>query len=102
MEELHYADDVKFAEWWVDQRTTFKPKGNRYIQMELRGKGVPEAIIVSVLSTRGSQSLLDAAKQAIAKKETIWAKLPPLERKKKLYNYLASRGFDTSTISKVQ
>ena len=101
MEELGYVDDVKFAQWWVDQRTTFKPKGNRYIQMELRGKGVPDAIIAAVLASRGSQSLLDAAKQAVAKKQAVWAKLPLLERKKKLYNYLGSRGFDSGTIARV-
>ena len=102
MEELGYADDEKFAEWWVSQRTEFKPKGNRYIQMELRGKGVPDDVIASALALRGSVSLLTAAKQAVAKKIPLWAKLPPLERKKKLYEYLARRGFDSNTISRVQ
>jgi len=102
MEELGYVDDAKFAAWWVEQRTTFKPKGNRYIQMELRAKGVPEAVIASVLASRGSVSLLDAARQAVAKKMPIWAKLPLLERKKKLYDYLGRRGFDSDTISQVQ
>lgn len=102
MAELGYADDEKFAEWWVDQRTAFKPKGNRYIQMELRGKGVPDDVIASVLASRGSVSLLAAAKQAVAKKMPLWAKLPPLARKKKLYDYLARRGFDSDTIRRVQ
>jgi regulatory protein len=102
MEELGYADDQKFAEWWVDQRTEFKPKGNRYIQMELRGKGVSDAVIATALASRGSVSLLEAARQAVAKKMPLWAKLPLLERKKKLYEYLARRGFDSNTISKVQ
>ncbi len=102
MEELGYADDQKFAEWWVSQRTEFKPKGNRYIQMELRGKGVPDDVIVSALALRGSVSLLAAAKQAVAKKLHVWAKLPVLERRKKIYEYLARRGFDSNTISKVQ
>ena len=102
MEELGYADDEKFAQWWVSQRTEFKPKGNRYIQMELRGKGVPDDVIASALALRGSVILLAAAKQAVAKKMPVWAKLSPLERKKKLYEYLARRGFDSNTISRVQ
>lgn len=101
MEELGYADDVKFAEWWVEQRTDFKPKGNRYIQMELRGKGVPDAVIDSVLASRGSVSLLTAARQAVAKKMPLWAKLPVLARKKKLYDYLGRRGFDFEIIRKL-
>jgi regulatory protein len=102
MEELGYADDEKFAAWWVDQRTTFKPKGNRYIQMELRAKGISDDVIASALASRGSVSLLEAARQAIAKKMPLWAKLPILARKKKIYEYLARRGFDSNTISKVQ
>ncbi len=101
MEELGYADDEKFAEWWVAQRTEFKPKGNRYIQMELKGKGVPDAVIASVLAHRGSGSLLAAARQAVAKKMTLWAKLPTLARKKKIYDYLGRRGFDFETIRKL-
>ena len=101
MEELGYADDVKFAQWWVMQRTDFKPKGNRYIQMELRGKGVPDAVIASVLASRGSVSLLAAARQAVAKKMPLWAKLPVLARKKKLYDYLGRRGFDFEIIRKL-
>ena len=101
MEELGYVDDIKFAEWWVDQRTTFKPKGNRVITMELKAKGVSETVIESVLASRGFQSLLVAAKQAVARKLPLWAKLPPLVRKKKLYDYLGRRGFDFEIIHKL-
>lgn len=102
MGELGYVDDEKFAEWWVDQRTAFKPKGNRLIKMELKAKGVPEAVIASVLAPRGSESLLAAARKAVARKLPVWAKLPVLERKKKIYDYLGRRGFDSDTISRVQ
>ena len=101
MRELGYIDDEKFAVWWLGQRTTFKLKGNRVIELELRAKGVPKAIIDPVLATREPQSALEDAKKAIARKEAIWAKLPPLERKKKLYDYLGRRGFDFDTIAKL-
>lgn len=102
MGELGYVDDEKFAQWWVGQRTAFKPKGNRLIKLELKGKGVSEATIASVLVPRGSASLLAAAKEAVAKKLPLWARLPVLERKKKIYDYLGRRGFDSDTISRVQ
>ncbi len=101
MGELGYVDDEKFAQWWVEQRTAFKPKGNRLIHMELKSKGVAEAVIASVLAPRGSESLLTAARQAVARKLPLWAKLPILVRKKKLYDYLGRRGFDGETIAKV-
>lgn len=102
MTELGYTDDRKFAAWWVSQRTEFKPKGNRYIRVELRTKGLSDDVIASALASRGSVSLLEAAKRAVAKKMPLWAKLPPLARKKKLYDYLARRGFDSDTIRRVQ
>lgn len=101
MMELGYVDDEKFAEWWVDQRTAFKPKGNRLIQMELKAKGVPEPVIASVLAPRGTERLVALAKRAVAKKMSVWSKLPALERKKKLYDHLGRRGFDWETIGKL-
>lgn len=101
MRELGYADDEKFATWWVQQRTAFRPKGNRVITMELRGKGVEDSVIASVLASRGSESLLAAARQAIVRKLPLWSKLPSMARRKKIYDYLARRGFDGSTIGKL-
>jgi len=102
MEELGYADDTKFAQWWVGQRTEFKPKGNNFIKMELKAKGVSEEVIASVLASRGFESLLAAARAAVARKLPLWEKLPDLARRKKLYDYLARRGFDSDTIGKVK
>src|SRR5690348_5415631 len=101
MRELGYADDEKFAIWWLEQRTTFKLKGNRVIELELRGKGVSQTIVRTVLATRSPQGALEDAKKAVAKKEALWAKLPPGERKKKLYDYLGRRGFDFEIIGKL-
>jgi regulatory protein len=94
MGELGYVDDEKFAAWWVDQRTSFKPKGNRLIKMELSAKGVPVAIISSILASRGSESLVEAAKRAVGRKR--------FKTPQHFYNYLARRGFDADTISRVK
>ena len=50
MGELGYVDDAQFAAWWIDQRTAFKPKGNRLIKMELKAKGVSDSVIASALA----------------------------------------------------
>ncbi|MEA3355380.1 MAG: regulatory protein RecX, partial [Patescibacteria group bacterium] len=42
-------NDQKFAEWWVDQRTTHRPKGNIALKSELIQKGIDHSIINSVL-----------------------------------------------------
>ena len=94
MGELGYMDDTKFAEWWVEQRTAFRPKGNFAISLELKAKGVPEAVIASALASRGSKSLVEAVRRAIGRKR--------FKSPRQFYEYLARRGFDADTIKRVQ
>src|SRR3990167_10049603 len=54
MEDLGYIDDKKFADWWVEQRTRFRPKGNRVIEYELYQKGIAKDIISDALMARNS------------------------------------------------
>ena len=41
-------DDFTFAQYWVDQRVTFKPRSRRMLEMELRQKGVAGEAIEGV------------------------------------------------------
>lgn len=91
--ELGYADDTKFVEWWVGQRQSFKPKGKRAIEMELRAKGISKPII------HVDERLL--ARKAVERKLVIWKPLPPLSKKKKLFEFLYRRGFDSDTANSV-
>lgn len=91
MGELGYVDDEKFARWWVDQRTSFRAKGNRLIELELTQKGVAREAIRMALEGRNS---LEAARRAVGKKR--------FESPQKLYEYLARRGFDADTIKRVE
>ncbi|MBI5448899.1 RecX family transcriptional regulator, partial [Candidatus Gottesmanbacteria bacterium] len=99
MRGLGYVDDKKFASWWIDQRKTFKLKGNRLIIRELQVKGVSEDIIEGSLSDFPSEKKL--AKQAIKKKLLVWSSMRGMERRQKIYRYLASRGFDEEAIAGV-
>ncbi|KKU95814.1 MAG: Regulatory protein RecX [Candidatus Gottesmanbacteria bacterium GW2011_GWA1_48_13] len=99
--ELGYLDDAKFAAWWVEQRQTFKPKGMRLITQELKAKGVD---LRQFSSDRGKIDMIDeieAAKRAVQKKLTLWEKLPTLDRKKKLSDFLSRRGFTYDTVERV-
>ena len=42
-------DDLKFAQWWVEQRVRFRPRGNIALTQELSQKGVRREIIAQVL-----------------------------------------------------
>lgn len=95
LERLHalgYIDDGKFASWWVDQRTGRKPKGKKLIERELKQKGID-------FEVETDEKLL--ASRAIQKKLLVYKNLSPLEKKKKLSDFLYRQGFDWETIGNV-
>lgn len=70
-------NDQEFAQWWVDQRVKFRPRGNFALTQELAQKGIDREIIDSVLLSFDAE--LELAK-----------KLPESK--------LSSRGFSFSVI----
>lgn len=96
LKKYKYLNDIEFAKWFVASRIKSKPKGLALLKIELLKKGIAREIIEKILSKNINQK--DLAQKAIEKKLKNWQKLPPAEFKKKLYSYLASRGFDWETI----
>ncbi|MGA3291780.1 MAG: RecX family transcriptional regulator [Candidatus Microgenomates bacterium] len=99
---MHFEllDDDKFAEWWVEQRTNFKPKPKRILIQELRIKGIDKEIIDKVLG----EEVVDEEKIArdlIEKRAYKWEGLPPREARQKISQYLAGKGFNWDVIEKV-
>lgn len=80
MRELGYVDDRKFADWWISQRSDFRPKGKRALVYELRKKGVTVDVTVDEYPL---------AKKAMRKKP------------KDVFSYLFSRGFSRGTIERI-
>jgi regulatory protein len=92
--ELGYIDDAKFTAWWIESRQKTKPKGMRLIKRELKKKGIETEAIEEMPED-------DFARRAIQKKIEIWKRLPKLEQKKKIYDFLGMRGFSFDTIRRV-
>ncbi len=93
--ELNLLDDQKFAIWWVDQRTTFKPKGERVIKAELIQKGIPKEIIEEVISgLSSSESQTATAVQLLNKRVHRYKNIPLQEMREKMFNFLIHHGFD--------
>lgn len=112
LRDLGYADDAKFVSWWINQRQSHKPKGVRAIAQELKAKGVSDDLVKSLVVKRrdqfscdrngiGTDDELSLAKRAVEKKLPLWQKLPPLERKKKIYGFLGRRGFTGDTTRRI-
>lgn len=95
LEKLKYVNDLEFASWWAESRAT-QFKGPRLIKIELIQKGIKPQIIEKVLSTIVNQKEL--AQKAVEKKIKKWENLSGDRLKRKIYTYLASRGFDWDTI----
>ena len=61
----NYLDDLKFAEWYVENRFVKKGISKKRLKMELMKKGVSNSIIEKVLNARNDE---DEIKKMIEKK----------------------------------
>lgn len=98
LKELNLIDDLKFSQWWLEQRQTFRPEGKRMLALELRKKGVDREIIEEVLADQSKGSEMLTAKKLLAKKSGRWQGLPFPEFKKKASDFLLRRGFSWETV----
>ena len=99
LKKYKYLDDFEFANWFVGSRIKSKPQGLSRVKFDLKQKGIDNEIIDSIIAKYPDQTAL--AKRAIEKKLANWQKLPKVDFKKKIYQYLASRGFNFETIGEV-
>lgn len=92
-------DDLEFAKAWVEARRKSKQKGERALKAELFQKGIDREIIEEVVRLQvAGYSEEELARQALEKKLKSWKNLPPLEFKKKAYEFLMRKGFDYSVV----
>lgn len=96
------VDDTAFAEYWVEQRQTFRPRGARLLRAELRQHGVAAAQAEAAAETTEGSAAADAYRAAQRRARQLTATTAD-ERvfKTRLAQFLARRGFDWETISPV-
>jgi regulatory protein len=89
--DVGLLDDRAFAHYWLENRTDFRPRGERALRQELRQKGVPDDIIAEVLSESHSE---DEAghRAAVAQMRKVRA-ANPRELLRKVEAHLVRRGF---------
>jgi regulatory protein len=96
-----YVDDLDFAKYWIEQRSRFRPKGDRALVSELTNKGVARETIDIAMGEGPAETEADRARRAISRPSARWQTLEPAERKRKIHAYLAARGFDYGVIEEV-
>jgi len=90
---LTYAkliDDREFAQTWVENRTTFRPRGARAVRVELRQKGIDDEIVENALHDIDDESNAQAAGRLALRR--LAALEEPVFRRR-LLGLLLRRGF---------
>jgi regulatory protein len=92
------VNDDQFAQAWVENRSTFRPRSRRMLAMELRQKGIDDESMQPALQDVDDEAL---AYQAAQKRAPRFESLEWNEFRKKLTGFLARRGFPYSVITPV-
>ena len=91
LQRANLLDDEAFAQYWVENRERFRPRGTRALRYELRTKGIAEALIDEALA---SIDMSASAHRAASRKAEQLNHLDEPTFRRKLIEYLARRGFD--------
>jgi regulatory protein len=92
-------NDESFAQAWVENRNTFRPRSKSALRMELRRKGLDEDVIQSVLDRDVDEEAL--AYEAARKQARRYAGLEWPGFRQKLGGFLARRGFSYTILAPV-
>jgi regulatory protein len=91
-------NDEQFAETWIENRSEFRPRSKRALELELRQRGITQETISKAVEEVDDEELAYLAGRKHSRKldTTDWT-----EFRKKLYNFLARRGFNYEVIGPV-
>ena len=88
--EKAYLNDISFTRFWVNSRKKNKPKARSLIRQELVKKGIEPDIAEAELAEMDDG---ETARKIVHSKLNRWSRLDPEDLKKKVINYLKTRGF---------
>ena len=99
--DLGILDDEAFARTWVESRERARPRGERALRAELRGKGIDRHVVDDVLEVRDSEQPdadAAAARRVLERHANALARVAdPRARRQRAYALLARSGFDSET-----
>jgi regulatory protein len=89
-------NDEEFARRWVDDRSTFRPRGPFALKVELRQKGISDEAIEQAIADLDEAEL---AKEAALRQARRLSKLEWPDFRTKLSAHLSRRGFSYETVA---
>ena len=102
LKSVDLINDRQFARDWIRMRLA-KPFGLRRIFFELKSmKGIPQEILKEEIASVEQNSSEESTIEALAKKcAHKYKNLEAAKRNRRLYEFLARRGFNVDIITKV-
>jgi regulatory protein len=91
-------DDRRFADAWVENRADLRPRSRRALAFELKQRGVDQQVIQQSLEQVDDDQ---AAYRAALRQSRKLQELDWQDFRKKMYGFLARRGFDYETSAPV-
>lgn len=89
-------NDEAFAQYWVENRGAFRPKGKRALVAELRAKGLSQHTVAAAVADTDDMAV---AHQLAQERAPRLKGLPKQDFRRKLSEYLARRGVGFDAIS---
>ena len=99
LKEDHLLSDDDFAAMWVENRSTFRPRSHRMLQLELKHKGVEESVVLKALDQAKDDETL--AYMAAKKYASRLSNLDWQIFRRRLGAFLGRRGFSYGTVQPV-
>lgn len=101
LEEKKYINNAAFAEKYACDKFEFNNWGVHKIRAELFKKGVNEGDIDQALAQFGEAELKETIVELIRKNKRKFQRAAPEKRKKKIFDYLLRKGYDSNNILKL-
>jgi regulatory protein len=100
MRGWNYLNDQAFAEWWVENRESHRPRGKRLLAGELREKGVAPDVVSDVIE-EAEVDESSAALEMARKRLGSLSDLDQATQKRRLAAFLGRRGYGWDVVGPV-
>jgi regulatory protein len=93
LDAVGLVDDAAFAEMWVRSRHTFQGMGRRALAVELRRKGVADAVAADAVAAVDPDAEEERARQLVRKRLRTMTSGDETARIRRLVGMLARKGY---------
>jgi regulatory protein len=101
LEEKKYIRNEVFARKFVHDKFNFNHWGKQKIRMELKKKGIKSHDIEQALEELGNDEILEKMEYLVLKAKPRFLRTEKSKRRKKIFDFLIRKGYDSAHVMKV-